>query len=751
MKKIYLPFLLVLFGLGAFAQANLQTLPQVLFTAPGPVSKGASSPIILNKIVELVDNVPVGDTISMSIYMLNYDPLITALKNADTRGVILRLIIDNSRSDSQSTNASTYTKLASLSSKAELIKFTSDAGSSSINHCKFILFSKVNTTSGTLSKVLLQTSHNFTLSDSKKLQDGLIFNDVKLYNAFWKYFNTIKNLTPTGMATYIYTEYADAATGIKACFLPRRGTSQPDNIIEILNSVTDLPNAVIKVGMSDWVVSRLNVAQKLTQMSAAGARVEVVVKNKIDPEIQTELAKLNNTGGYLKMYNLVDDDDPTINIHAKFMVIEGTYKGVSNSKVVVTGSHNFTTNALRYNNEILMELSNLSLFAAYKAWFDNIKYIDPPVSVAKWNLFGMAGNEANASVTSTFSGITADAITRGAGYIAIGDTKLGNGFTATVSNYSSASLAKAKTNSEYYQFALNVGLTGNNKLSLYTIDARLRRSGAGNNNYIWAYSLDGSNYTDISSSAYTMDDSEASGIFRPTVDLRIINELQGLPGGTKVYFRLYGWGATTSTGTFAIGKSANANEATLDIGGVIGEVLPVSLTSFTAKKENDYVKINWQTQSEKNNAGYTLLRATDGKHYTEIYQTVGQGTKETATSYQFLDRTFSVGTNYYQLQQIDYNGQSTTYGPVAINFNLAEKNILQAATTENGINVYVSFNKNTSAILSVYSIDGSLVANKPVRLTAGNQIFNIVANIPKGVYIVKLNTTENNITSKIVK
>jgi hypothetical protein len=750
MKRIIYSLLLVFTSLTVFSQANLQNLPQVLFTAPGAVAKGSSSPIILNKIIELVNNTPAADTISMSIYMFDYDPLITAVKNADTRGVILRLIIDNSRTDSQDVNASTFTKLSTLSSNAEVISFNSDATTSSINHTKFVLFSRVNTTSGLQSKILLQSSHNFTSSDSKKLQDAIIFNHVGLYNSFWKYFNEIKMRTPTGMVGYTYTEYTDAAAGIKACFLPRRGSGQPDNIIDILNSISNLSTATIKVGMSDWVVSRLNVAQKLTQLSAAGARVEVVVKNKIDPEIQTELAKLNNTGGLLKMYNLVNDDDPTVNIHAKFMVIEGTINGVANTKMVVTGSHNFTTNALRYNNEILMVLTNSPLFSAYAAYFDNIKYIDPPISVARWNFRGMTGNETSVAAAATATGITADPVTRGSGYNT--SNTLANGFSSAVTSFTTSSLAKAKTNNEFFQFALNVNLTGDNVMSLYAIDARLRRSGNGNNNFIWAYSLDGNSYTDIPSSATTITDSDDAGIFRPTVDLRSIAALQAIAGGTKVYFRLYAWGATTSGGSFAFGRSANTTEATLDVSGVAYNILPVQLHGFTAKPQKNIVKVAWQTLSEKDNESFSLLRSAEPtKNYREIYFTAGQGNQSMTTNYQFDDVNPVIGTNYYRLLQTDLNGNQHVYGPISAKIGLDVKNKITTYASLNTLEVKVNFNQQTNGQLSLYNVSGQKITNTSVKLHEGVNAFSIPVNIPTGVYLIKLTTQADIIVNKFVK
>jgi phosphatidylserine/phosphatidylglycerophosphate/cardiolipin synthase-like enzyme len=751
MRRFLYSLLLVFTSLTVFSQASLQNLPQVLFTAPGAVAKGSSSPVILNKIIELVDNTPASDTISMSIYMFNYDQLITALKNADTRGVILRLIIDNSRTDSQDLNASTFTKLSTLSTNAEVISFNSDASTSSINHTKFVLFSKVNTTSGIQSKILVQSSHNFTSSDSKKLQDAIIFNHVGLYNSFWKYFNEIKTRTPTGMAGYTYTEYVDVAAGIKACFLPRRGSSQPDNIIDILNSISNLSTATIKVGMSDWVVSRLNVAQKLTQLSAAGARVEVVVKNKIDPEIQTELAKLKNTGGLLKMYNLVNDDDPTVNIHAKFMVIEGTVNGVANTQMVVTGSHNFTTNALRYNNEILMVLTNSPLFSAYATYFDNIKYVDPPVSVARWNFRGLAGNEASVAANSTATGITADPLTRGSGFN-VTSSSLANGFTSAVTSFTTSSLAKAKANNEFFQFAINVNLTGDNVLSLYAIDARLRRSGNGNNNYLWAYSLDGTNYTDLPASANTFTDSDDAGVFRPTVDLRSIPALQAIAGGSKVYFRLYGWGSTTSGGSFAIGRSATTTEATLDVSGVSYNILPVQLSEFIAKYQSNSVKVQWQTLSEKYNQSFTLLRSAEAaKNYNQVYFTSGQDTKSTVTRYQFDDLNPLIGINYYKLIQTDVDGKQQVYGPISVKVGLTTKNTVTAFASANAVEVKVNFDQQANGQLSLYNVGGSKLNAVNVQLHAGTNSFAFPANIPTGVYLIKLTTQADIIVNKFVK
>jgi hypothetical protein len=87
------------------------------------------------------------------------------------------------------------------------------------------------------------------------------------------------------------TEYANTADGITGFFFPKRKNGASfgdDTFIDILNNF-DPATATVRVGMSDCVVSRINVAQKLKELPTNGARIEVVVKNKIDIGVQNQL------------------------------------------------------------------------------------------------------------------------------------------------------------------------------------------------------------------------------------------------------------------------------------------------------------------------------------------------------------------------------------------------------------------------------------------------------------------------------
>ena len=352
-------------------------VPDAFFTDLSKVGNGLASPVIMDRLIAMLDAAPQGSSVSLCIFEFDHAGVIDALKRASDRGVILRLMIDMSREETIAQNPPTISKLRSfINSSSEVVVIKSDAGTSSINHNKFVLFSQLETKSGKVENVIFQTSHNFTVDDTKKIQDVVILSQKGLYDAYLAYWNDMKAKAENGMKDYYYKEYDNPVTGLTACFFPKRrdgATYGADNIIEILDAITEPATALIRIGMSDWVASRINIVQKLDELLAQGATIEVIVKSKADQEILDGLENLRIKGAYVKIYNLTYSNQVKINIHSKFMLIRGEWKG-EQCDLLVTGSHNFTTNGLRYNNEALLILKNHNdFFSTYMKVYDDMK------------------------------------------------------------------------------------------------------------------------------------------------------------------------------------------------------------------------------------------------------------------------------------------------------------------------------------------------------------------------------------------
>ena len=104
--------------------------------------------------------------------------------------------------------------------------------------------------------------------------------------------------------------------------------------------------------------------------------------------------------------------------------------------------------------------------------------------------------------------------------------------------------------------------------------------------------------------------------------------------------------------------------------------LPVELTEFNGENIDEYNSIYWTTISELNCDFYKVYRSTDNENWELVTTTQGSGTTVYMNEYEIIDRKFSNSINYYKLYQVDYNGETTVYGPIAIN-NITSTEILK--------------------------------------------------------------------------
>jgi len=101
--------------------------------------------------------------------------------------------------------------------------------------------------------------------------------------------------------------------------------------------------------------------------------------------------------------------------------------------------------------------------------------------------------------------------------------------------------------------------------------------------------------------------------------------------------------------------------------GNCGELTAIELSSFTAQPGNGSVTLNWVTETEVDNAGFNIYRATaENGPYLKINDSLiaGAGSSTAGAAYVFVDENLkNRKTYYYKLEDIDLNGTSTMHGP----------------------------------------------------------------------------------------
>ena len=90
-----------------------------------------------------------------------------------------------------------------------------------------------------------------------------------------------------------------------------------------------------------------------------------------------------------------------------------------------------------------------------------------------------------------------------------------------------------------------------------------------------------------------------------------------------------------------------------------GAPLPVTLIEFTGQTVPAGNLLQWQTSSELNNDHFVVQRSATGSTFNALGIVGGNGTSSIVNDYQFLDSTPLAGNNFYRLQQVDKDGNST--------------------------------------------------------------------------------------------
>ena len=98
------------------------------------------------------------------------------------------------------------------------------------------------------------------------------------------------------------------------------------------------------------------------------------------------------------------------------------------------------------------------------------------------------------------------------------------------------------------------------------------------------------------------------------------------------------------------------------------EQVAVALSSFVGSVIEDRVVINWTTASQTNNAGFRVLRSTDGEHYEAVSALIaGAGTTDQLMNYIFEDNSLpATEIVYYVLEQIDLDGTVNLSNPIEV-------------------------------------------------------------------------------------
>lgn len=209
----------------------------------------------------------------------------------------------------------------------------------------------------------------------------------------------------------------------------------------------------------------------------------------------------------------------------------------------------------------------------------------------------------------------------------------------------------------------------------------------------------------------------------------------------------------------------NANYVELDVtsfsdfylhGSESGVPLPVELTAFEANAvNNQFIKLNWTTATEINNAGFEIERSNDGVNFDFIAWSPGYNNSNIVHNYSYQDNEVGNGIYYYRLKQVDNDGQFE-YSPIRSAEIKSGRESVSVGNfipnpAENESKLTISISSSLTASIIVYDNLGKIVDSKNVNLEPGKQdVMLNTSAYASGAYAVRIQLEKENFMRKLI-
>jgi len=203
------------------------------------------------------------------------------------------------------------------------------------------------------------------------------------------------------------------------------------------------------------------------------------------------------------------------------------------------------------------------------------------------------------------------------------------------------------------------------------------------------------------------------------------------------------------------------------------ETVPVELSSFTATlTAQNYVKLDWSTQSETDMLGYYILRNTVSDILTakNLNILIPANNQSTEINYSYVDTDVEAPqTYYYWLQSVELNGSILTFNPVSVNVTQppvdyippyeGQTALLRIFPNPFGSNLALKINHTGSGLLRVRIFDTKgrvvkVLADDSKTRGAYNYNWNAITDnmspVPSGTYFIEVLSGKNHTIQKAV-
>lgn len=182
-------------------------------------------------------------------------------------------------------------------------------------------------------------------------------------------------------------------------------------------------------------------------------------------------------------------------------------------------------------------------------------------------------------------------------------------------------------------------------------------------------------------------------------------------------------------------------------------VLPITLSSFTAKLNNNTTQLNWATSQEINTSHFEVEYSNNAKDFNTVATVNASGNSSSNKNYSASHTISNEINHYYRLKMVDKDGKFA-YSQI-VKLKTAGKGLqveVYPTIVNHKANISISAIENSSASIEVYTLQGQKVKQQNIAVKTGSQTHGLdVSGLASGNYIIKVSTNNYQQSFQLIK
>jgi subtilisin family serine protease len=176
----------------------------------------------------------------------------------------------------------------------------------------------------------------------------------------------------------------------------------------------------------------------------------------------------------------------------------------------------------------------------------------------------------------------------------------------------------------------------------------------------------------------------------------------------------------------------------IDVLAAIAQTLPITLTNFYLKIEDEGNHLFWETQTEANSSHFEVEKSTDGINFKKIGQVKAAGFSITERRYDYLDKDTFEGVCYYRLKEVDRD-MTFDYSKILLCRRVNKNHVFIGPNPSSGaVIIRMNLAAEQNVNVEVINVAGQKIQNLNFNMLKGyNQMTLDLAFLPKGYYILQ--------------